>query len=427
MFMHKSKKGFTIVELVIVIAVIAILAAVLIPTFSNLVKKANIASDTSLAKNINTALTAYDATNGVEEFSDVIAAAKEAGYIISNLNPTTEGCYFVWESSTNQILLVDSTDGYKVIYANNEKYTAAGATWFFAVGTQAEADEITAALTGVNAKLAISSTATLNTELSNVTGEKTIYIDGGINVDAENTIVLNKADAKVTIDLGTSEVTGGANATLSIENVPFQLKDGELTLKGGVIGATGSALDSDGKPMENVVMATGGTLNIEGSKIDVPTAGIPVAISGDVQVTIKNTEIIANNDVIQPSAGAKVLIENCKIDCQYNVVYSSVSGGAGTEVTIRGGEYHSVVSNLLNVYGGTIIVEDGQFSCDAKEKTFRFQDVSGGTIVLKGGTFNGIKFADLNEGTIKGMINSSSPMSKITIKQESGAWVINVK
>ena len=35
------KKGFTIVELVIVIAVIAILSAVLIPTFSSLIKKAN--------------------------------------------------------------------------------------------------------------------------------------------------------------------------------------------------------------------------------------------------------------------------------------------------------------------------------------------------------------------------------------------------
>ena len=34
-------KGFTIVELVIVIAVIAILAAVLVPTFSNIIKKAN--------------------------------------------------------------------------------------------------------------------------------------------------------------------------------------------------------------------------------------------------------------------------------------------------------------------------------------------------------------------------------------------------
>lgn len=36
-----NKKGFTIVELVIVIAVIAILAAVLIPTFSGVVDKAN--------------------------------------------------------------------------------------------------------------------------------------------------------------------------------------------------------------------------------------------------------------------------------------------------------------------------------------------------------------------------------------------------
>ena len=37
----KNKKGFTIVELVIVIAVIAILAAVLIPTFSGVIKTAN--------------------------------------------------------------------------------------------------------------------------------------------------------------------------------------------------------------------------------------------------------------------------------------------------------------------------------------------------------------------------------------------------
>lgn len=36
-----NRKGFTIVELVIVIAVIAILAGVLIPTFSSVVKKAN--------------------------------------------------------------------------------------------------------------------------------------------------------------------------------------------------------------------------------------------------------------------------------------------------------------------------------------------------------------------------------------------------
>ena len=41
-----NKKGFTIVELVIVIAVIAILAAVMIPTFSGIVAKAQMSAAT---------------------------------------------------------------------------------------------------------------------------------------------------------------------------------------------------------------------------------------------------------------------------------------------------------------------------------------------------------------------------------------------
>ena len=47
-----KRRGFTIVELVIVIAVIAILAAVLIPTYANLVKKANEAKAQAEAKNL---------------------------------------------------------------------------------------------------------------------------------------------------------------------------------------------------------------------------------------------------------------------------------------------------------------------------------------------------------------------------------------
>ena len=39
--MKKLRKAFTITELVIVIAVIAILAAVLIPTFTAVIEKAN--------------------------------------------------------------------------------------------------------------------------------------------------------------------------------------------------------------------------------------------------------------------------------------------------------------------------------------------------------------------------------------------------
>ena len=51
---RNNKKGFTIVELVIVIAVIAILSAVLIPTFGGITEKANNSARDQEAKNLYT-------------------------------------------------------------------------------------------------------------------------------------------------------------------------------------------------------------------------------------------------------------------------------------------------------------------------------------------------------------------------------------
>ena len=108
MFMHKSKKGFTIVELVIVIAVIAILAAVLIPTFSNLVKKANIAADISLTKNLNTILTTDAAIGGKNATAyDAVQAALENGYSVEKLSPTTEKHDILWDSTLDRFVLVN--------------------------------------------------------------------------------------------------------------------------------------------------------------------------------------------------------------------------------------------------------------------------------------------------------------------------------
>ena len=68
--MNKNKKGFTIVELVIVIAVIAILAAVLIPNLSRLVGKANESSAMQAARNEYEAYLAEYAKDldGTEDF-----------------------------------------------------------------------------------------------------------------------------------------------------------------------------------------------------------------------------------------------------------------------------------------------------------------------------------------------------------------------
>ena len=67
---RNNKKGFTIVELVIVIAVIAILSAVLIPTFGGIVDKANESARDQEARN---ALTEYMIDAGAEDLSDGIS------------------------------------------------------------------------------------------------------------------------------------------------------------------------------------------------------------------------------------------------------------------------------------------------------------------------------------------------------------------
>lgn len=103
-----NKKGFTIVELVVVIAVIGILAAVLIPTFSNIIEKANISADTQLCRNMNTALSTAKADG--REFNnmeDVLFTINEAGYVVENLNPTTEGYYYAWDTESNQIVFLN--------------------------------------------------------------------------------------------------------------------------------------------------------------------------------------------------------------------------------------------------------------------------------------------------------------------------------
>ncbi|NLB62153.1 MAG: ABC transporter substrate-binding protein [Clostridiales bacterium] len=61
----KAKKAFTIVELIIVIAVIGVLAAILIPAFSNIINKANEKSALSDARNIMTSFVSEKQENSV--------------------------------------------------------------------------------------------------------------------------------------------------------------------------------------------------------------------------------------------------------------------------------------------------------------------------------------------------------------------------
>ena len=115
-----NKKGFTIVELVIVIAVIAILAAVMIPTFSGIVNKAQKSAALQEARNAYTEMYTDDIAdgtidlklNGAAEATTLPIAAGTYGkgsvttYAIANAKVSS----FVYSASNGKTVTFNGTD-----------------------------------------------------------------------------------------------------------------------------------------------------------------------------------------------------------------------------------------------------------------------------------------------------------------------------
>jgi type IV pilus assembly protein PilA len=114
--MKQSKRGFTIVELVIVIAVIAVLAAVLIPTFSSLIKKANLSADMQAVREMNIALAAYENQyNKPDDVETVMQILADAGFHTDNWKTLTVGYEVYWYRADNRMVLYSTKEG-KLVY-----------------------------------------------------------------------------------------------------------------------------------------------------------------------------------------------------------------------------------------------------------------------------------------------------------------------
>lgn len=100
----KNNNGFTIVELVIVIAVIAILAAVLVPTFSNVVEKGNVINDKSLVRNINNVLEINSSTdNTINDKTQLRILLNDYG--INNTKNKSDNDIIFWSKSYNMCFI----------------------------------------------------------------------------------------------------------------------------------------------------------------------------------------------------------------------------------------------------------------------------------------------------------------------------------
>lgn len=132
----RGRKGFTLVELVIVIAVIVILAAVLIPTFSGVIEKANNAKDFSLVSEMNKVLALEEATDGKNEtMHDAALVLEEYGMDIEKL-PSSKGYIYVWNSKENRVAALNKD--YKLVFPQGEEINDSNKENYFAVAKTEE-------------------------------------------------------------------------------------------------------------------------------------------------------------------------------------------------------------------------------------------------------------------------------------------------
>ena len=119
----RQRKAFTIVEMVIVIAVIAILATVLVPTFGGIIQKANHSADTQFAASLNIQLAMWQVDNGqIQNESDLRKAInyyygdwedeaktqlKADGDFYAKLSPKSapQGYHYWWNAEENRVEL----------------------------------------------------------------------------------------------------------------------------------------------------------------------------------------------------------------------------------------------------------------------------------------------------------------------------------
>ncbi len=277
----------------------------LIPTFSNIIKKANISSDKQLARNMNAALAAADAEGVVvEDISDVLQIVNAAGYILENLNPSTEGYYFVWDEESNQILFIDN--GFNVIF-NSKEYSEVKSNWWCTVGSVAEIKKISTA--GIS--LYFEKDITGDLALQKVVGFDTGYftLTGALSIsgtDAVTVVLKGNIVGNVTIDAPSATIKqyGSINGNVTVTSVAstsfdiFGYISGELQALEGHINVENSGNVATIKLPEetNATVTVSGIVNALDVKED---AAITIS-GGEVSVIYTNGHALAvtNNGYI---------------------------------------------------------------------------------------------------------------------------------
>ena len=243
--MKKLKKGFTLVELVIVIAVIAVLAAVLIPTFRDVIQNSKISADKQTVTNMNTALTTIESEQSApQDMGQAIAYLNQEGFTVSSLSATANGYSFAWNQATNAMLLIDAN--YNVAFPEEAKITTQKKDCWVIANSANTAQNAAKNAFNIYFSADVVSNINLDGWVSVDTGVNKMTGNLSISGSTSNDIVLRGSFAKVNVDNENASVnqygyieqltvTAIANQCFNVNGVVDKVKDvkaGKLINKG---------------------------------------------------------------------------------------------------------------------------------------------------------------------------------------------------
>ena len=389
------KKGFTLVELVIVIAVIAVLSAVLIPVFGNVVKDSRVSALKASLKTCTSNLIMYSLYNQVDYYTpSVIREFLKSEGIKGLTSEDSEFCedgYSIWYNQQNYNFylvkndeLADFVGGGTSSASVNNRNTAAFATDIFGnvadggvtqgsgenAGASAQLQRIPRRPEAITPDENLLLVATDEANKNILSGIETLY--NGADTDKGNTsaqnIIIAVQNAMDHCDLFNSfsdwkikDYTDkfDVNSTAWLNNVGNFITDATFDDVGGkkiadisnviVSPYLGSFSESEtgGNEITGNIRNFGNTTELVGAVLNVSCV-IEIASTNTIELVEQFYQRFSN-------AGVNIVISgNVTID---STVSSSVSSGTNKVSTVTGGGKN--ISSVVSAGGGSAVSGGG--------------------------------------------------------------------
>ena len=346
--MKNSKKGFTLVELLVVIAILAILATVAVVGYTSFIEKANISADQQAVTQMNNLLRADEIDKPTDIFS-LFELLAGAGLDAEDYHPLSKNTRFYWDSDKNRVLYTDAND--VVMFPEEykgESYVVGTSNWYsltleIAHETVAKADD---------GKYTVTSGGQIAYLFDQINNGN---ISGNLEITVSGMLDMKGADIGVTVPANTTLTIKGTNNTSGIKNLAtvtagFKgdgVTEGHSTVYnfGFIrhIGSTGKVV------LENLIFENVNVKDTNGSGVGIVIGNLEGGIAEMSNITIKNSTVIGHRNtgaLVGRCGGSLSLSNNIILE---NVCVQTVGGRSGLLIGLHQNAFNDSRATNLKI------------------------------------------------------------------------------